>query len=40
MRNMFGNLLTKRYPAVNDAITLNQLLEWEMWPGFIKIYGM
>ena len=38
---LLGDTLKKMYPNFdkNQAILLTDLLEWDLWPGFIKIYG-
>lgn len=49
MRNIFNKsrigelmcfLLRKQYPSGAKAVTFDELLQWELWPNFIKIYGM
>ena len=42
IRKILGGLLKKKYPKVNDntSIPLEDLLEWELWSGFINLYGM
>ena len=39
---LFGDLLKKQYPDFQERceVPLIDLLEWELWPGFIKIYGI
>lgn len=37
---MFGPLLSKQYPEFKESLTLNELLNWESWPGFIRILGI
>ena len=40
---VLGTLLTKKYSqlttegVVNDWITLDVLLEWDLWPNYVKI---
>ena len=41
--NVLGTILKKKYPqlneddTVNDWITLDVLLEWDLWPNYVKI---
>lgn len=37
--NIMENILVAQYPIETQSITFDQLLEWEMWPCFIKIYS-
>ena len=39
---LFGDLLKKRYPHFEKKyeVPLIDLLEWDLWPGFLKIYGI
>ena len=39
--NLLGNLLEKKYPNIQetDEIFVNDLLEWDLWPGFLHIYS-
>lgn len=42
MGKLLGRLLKKRYPSLHceDAsIDFDELLAWDLWPNFIKIYG-
>lgn len=32
-------ILVLQYPIGVETITLDQLLEWELWPCFIKIFS-
>ena len=36
---IFGNLLRKKYPKFQRAIPFNELLDWHLWPGFLRIIG-
>ena len=38
---LLGNLLQKKYRNFKetDEIPVIDLLEWDLWPGFLKIYG-
>ena len=38
---LLGRILKKKYPDVHDrsSISLDDLLEWPLWPNFIKIFG-
>ena len=40
--NLLGNMLMRKYPTFheNHAVPLADLLEWELWPAYITIYGM
>ena len=42
-RETVGKIMEKililQYPLEVKTITLDQLLEWEMWPCFVKIFG-
>ena len=41
--NVLGTILKKKYPqlneddTVNDWITLDVLLQWDLWPNYVKI---
>lgn len=39
---ILGGLLQKKYPDFGEksSIPLMDLLEWDLWPGFITIYGL
>ena len=39
--HLLGNLLLRKYPNFQetDEIPVIDLLEWELWPGFLNIYG-
>ena len=39
---LLGDILKKKYPNFrNDkAIPLIDLLEWDLWPGFLKIHNV
>ena len=39
MVGLFGNLLRKKYPNFKGEIPFNELLEWDLWPGFMRIIG-
>ena len=39
MVGLFGNLLGKKYPDFKGEIPFNELLDWDLWPGFMKIIG-
>jgi hypothetical protein len=32
-------ILVLQYPIGVESISLDQLLEWELWPSFIKIFS-
>ena len=41
---LLGTLLKKRHPLLNPetsnfSVSFNDLLEWNLWPNFIGIYG-
>ena len=40
---LLGNLLKKRYPNIQPGtkitISLDEVLQWSLWPNFIKLYG-
>ena len=40
--NLLGNMLMRKYPKFdeNPEVPLADLLEWEVWPAYITIYGM
>ena len=33
-------MLEKKYPKAADSLDIDAILGWELWPGFMKIYGM
>ena len=35
-----GHILKKKYPNFKDELSLDELLDWDLWPGFLKIYGI
>ena len=39
---LLGNILSKKYPSFDESPTVpfTDLLEWDLWPGFINLYGM
>ena len=45
MGNLLGKLLKKKYPKLHPdnqdqiVISFDDLLDWELWPNFIKLYG-
>lgn len=39
MVQLFGNLLTRKYPDFNGDIPAKELLDWHLWPVFIGITG-
>ena len=40
--NALGSILKKKYPNFSQEgeFPLKKLLEWDLWPGFIKIHGI
>ena len=40
---LLGNLLKKKYPNIQPGteitISLDEVLQWSLWPNFIKLYG-
>ena len=40
---LLGNLLKKKYPNMQPGteitISLDEVLQWSLWPNFIKLYG-
>ncbi len=34
-------MLTKKYPkfSTEDTVTVDDILEWDIWPAFMQIYG-
>lgn len=45
MGNLLGKLLKKKYPNLHPdnedqiGISFDDLLDWTLWPNFIKLYG-
>ena len=40
MADLLGNMLKKKYPNFNmKQFSIDDILEWKLWPGFMKIYG-
>ena len=42
LRKMFGEKLKSKYPYLGEKnlqLPLEELLKWELWPSFIKIFG-
>ena len=39
---LVGSILNKKYPHFHETneIPFDDLLEWELWPGCLKIYGI
>ena len=33
------SIVLLKYPLETESITFNDLLEWELWPSFIKIFS-
>ena len=33
------SIVVLQYPSGTEIITFDQLLEWDLWPIFIKIFG-
>ena len=29
----------RKYPDFNNDLPLNDLLEWDLWPSYVSIYG-
>ena len=42
MAQLLGNMLKKKYPnfETENSLSLDDILTWELWPGFMKIYSM
>ena len=40
--NLLGNILIRKYPKFgeNSTLPLMDLLEWDLWPAYISIYGL
>ena len=40
--NLLGDMLMRKYPNFleNSEVPLADLLEWELWPAYITIYGI
>ena len=40
--NALGSILKKKYPKFSqkEEFPLRSLLEWDLWPGFMNIYGI
>ena len=36
---IFNKILAERYPPNMESISLDELLDWDMWKMFIKIYS-
>lgn len=36
---LLSSLISKKYPRGAEAVTFDELLQWDLWPSFIKIYG-
>ena len=36
---LFGNILRNKYPDSKEQIPFNELLDWQLWPGFLGIIG-
>ena len=34
-----GDILRKKYPNLKVELPLDELLDWDLWPGFLKIHG-
>ena len=40
MAELLGNMLKKKYPNFNTRqFNIDDILEWKLWHGFMKIYG-
>lgn len=39
INDVFNSLLSKRYRHGTSDVTFDELLEWNLWPTFMKIYG-
>ena len=35
-----GDILKKKYPDMRGELSLEELLDWNLWPGYLKLYGM
>ena len=41
MSKLLGDMLEKKYPNFNpDSFDIDNILDWKLWPGFMKLYGM
>ena len=42
MAQLLGDMLKKKYPnfETENSLSLDDILTWELWPGFMKIYSM
>ena len=42
MGRVLGTIVARKYPSFNttDEMTVNDLIEWYLWPNFLQIYGM
>ena len=40
LSTLLGDMLEKKYPNFNpDSFDIDNILDWKLWPGFIKLYG-
>ena len=42
MSEILRNMLNKKYPNFSEdhPPSIDDILEWEYWPSFVRIYGM
>ena len=42
MSEILRNMLNKKYPHFSEdhPPSIDDILEWEYWPSFVRIYGM
>ena len=36
---LMGTLIRKQYPNGANGVTFDELLHWDLWPSFIKLYS-
>ena len=42
LSEILRNMLNKKYPDFSEKHppSIDEILEWEYWPSFVRIYGM
>ena len=38
--NLLGKILMRKYPTFKGDLPLDDLLEWDLWPAYVSIYGI
>lgn len=41
LSTLFADMLEKKYPYFDpDSFNIDNIMDWKLWPGFMKLYGL